>query len=70
MHGNPFAMADTKSSSASTGNGDAATIMGGTPDPMHYSRGYQKLSCLMGKLPEFALYRRFGRLNALNLLYL
>lgn len=24
----------------------------------------------MAKLPEFAIYRRFGRLNSLNLLYL
>jgi len=24
----------------------------------------------MGKLPEFAMYKRFGALNALNLLYL
>ncbi|KAK5090277.1 hypothetical protein LTR05_000448 [Lithohypha guttulata] len=54
-----------------SGNSDAATVGGPSlPDPNTYSHGYQKLSCLMAKLPEFAIYRRFGRLNSLNLLYL
>ncbi|KAK5097527.1 hypothetical protein LTS08_006941 [Lithohypha guttulata] len=54
-----------------SGNSDAATVGGPPlPDPNTYSHGYQKLSCLMAKLPEFAIYRRFGRLNSLNLLYL
>lgn len=69
-------MPDNDSSSTFSGSGGSATIAGPpidlhpAPNPMHYSRGYQKLSCLMGKLPEFAMYKRFGALNALNLLYL
>jgi hypothetical protein len=32
--------------------------------------GYAEMSGLMGKSPEFAIFRRFGALNAQNLLYL
>jgi hypothetical protein len=32
--------------------------------------GYSKLASLMGAHPETAIVRRFGALNALNLLYL
>ena len=31
--------------------------------------GYPRLSALFGSSPDFAMFRRFGRLNALNLLY-
>ena len=31
--------------------------------------GYPRLSALFGSHPDFAIFRRFGRLNALNLLY-
>ncbi|KAI9868138.1 MAG: hypothetical protein M1813_006883 [Trichoglossum hirsutum] len=33
-------------------------------------KGYAKLAKLMGRNPEFAMFRRFGALNAQNLLYL
>lgn len=32
--------------------------------------GYPKMGLLMGKCPEYAIFRRFGALNAENLLYL
>jgi hypothetical protein len=32
--------------------------------------GYPKLACHMGVHPELAIFRRFGNLNAQNLLYL
>jgi hypothetical protein len=32
--------------------------------------GYAKLARLMGEFPEVALFRRFGALNAQNLLYM
>jgi len=32
--------------------------------------GYTKLASLMGRSPEVAIFRRFGTLNARNLLYL
>jgi hypothetical protein len=32
--------------------------------------GYSKLASLMGAHPELAIFRRFGTLNAQNLLYL
>jgi len=69
-------MPNNDSSSTLSGSGGSATIAApltgasSAPNPMHYSRGYQKLSCLMGRLPEFAVYKRFGALNTLNLLYL
>lgn len=34
-----------------------------------YVRGYPKLAAKFEILPEVAIYRRFGALNALNLLY-
>lgn len=34
------------------------------------SKGYTKLASLMGAYPEVAILRRFGALNAQNLLYL
>jgi hypothetical protein len=33
-------------------------------------QGYRKLAEYMGENPNFAIFRRFGQLNALNLLYL
>jgi hypothetical protein len=33
-------------------------------------KGYPKLASLMGACPEIAIFRRFGALNAENLLYL
>ena len=32
--------------------------------------GYAKIACLMGEFPEVAIFRRFGALNAQNLLCL
>lgn len=64
-------MPDEESLSAISLDGDSQTIVADPPlDPNRYSRGYQKLAWLMGQLPEFALLRRFGRLNSLNLLYM
>jgi hypothetical protein len=34
------------------------------------TRGYSTLASLMGAYPEVAIFRRFGALNAKNLLYL
>lgn len=31
--------------------------------------GYAKIASLMSKVPEFAIYRKFGTLNAQNILY-
>ncbi|KAF2643692.1 hypothetical protein P280DRAFT_537296 [Massarina eburnea CBS 473.64] len=40
-------------------------------DPFaHNAKGYAKLAAQMGQLPETAIFRRFGALNARNLLYL
>jgi hypothetical protein len=36
------------------------------PEP----RGYDRLASLMGFFPELAVYRRFAKLNAKNILYL
>jgi hypothetical protein len=33
-------------------------------------QGYTKLASLLGAHPDLAIYRRFGKLNAKNLLYL
>jgi len=41
--------------------------MNNLPPPID---GYPKLACHMGIHPELAIFRRFGNLNALNLLYL
>lgn len=37
---------------------------------MSTMEGYPKLGRLMGDHPHYAIFRRFGALNALNLLYL
>lgn len=64
-------MADAESSSTLSGTGDAATITAAPiPNPNTYSRGYQNIGRLMGCLPEFATYRRFGSFNSLDLLCL
>jgi hypothetical protein len=39
------------------------------PGANRYGAGYHRLAQLMGTFPEVAIYRRFGDLNALNLLY-
>ena len=41
------------------------------PDPFHdLVAGYPKLAGRMGVMPEIAMFRRFGALNARNILYM
>lgn len=40
------------------------------PDFDNHVRGYPKLVAEMAKTPEHAIFRRFGALNAHNLLYM
>lgn len=41
-----------------------------TFSPLNAPPGYPKLAALMNLIPETCIFRRFGTLNSLNLLYL
>jgi hypothetical protein len=48
----------------------AEMVSEGDPEIPMDVQGYRKLAEYMGENPNFAIFRRFGQLNALNLLYL
>jgi hypothetical protein len=64
--------ADDEESQTSTtlGGSDVATASAAPTASNTHANGYDRLAAFMGEFPEYAIYRRFGTLNSLNLLYL
>ena len=61
-------MGDEESQTSTAVDGTASNTQDDSL-PVH-THGYHRLANFMGEYPEYGIYRRFGSLNSLNLLYL